>query len=518
MEIIKQVKFGTLPYINKNKEEYVRSMYREQIEYKQFVSNYIFDHFDVFSSIILNNSSKHVQNDLYKLYSTQYLQAWSKQKLQQEVIDMYKNKLNKIKNKLKFNLYTVEFKRYKGKKRFGQVKSMRLHHKKSKLVNFLTYLSKVNFKNVEELKNSIKIIVFKHADFTPEYEFIDKYNLYDRIFNLLKSKKNRVFNKYFKQPIMIYKTKIPLAPTKNRILYDVENRLLQYFLMIKKGIYIPLTINENYNNHQHLDKINWNDISLNINKNKRIVIQSSMKLDQDIKISKEKNIQSIDVNVKHNIFVITVFSKTDNTILETREFNIDHDLLRNDVLDKLKEIDTKGYQNLSNSDRKLLNHVRSKFEFELKSLISQQIKWLQEMNVDEIVMEYLNLSQTTKGKRQLNKSELFYGFNLNRIVRILRLSNIKHWFKQQGENRNIQVHFVNPKYTSQKCPVCGNISKSNRQSQEIFKCTNCGYTQNQDFNATINIYLKYLENVSPKKQDKSLRISFIDKHRFVLLE
>jgi len=46
---------------------------------------------------------------------------------------------------------------------------------------------------------------------------------------------------------------------------------------------------------------------------------------------------------------------------------------------------------------------------------------------------------------------------------------------------------VNPTYTSQKCSVCGHVSKENRKSQTVFKCVACGHAENADLNAARNI-------------------------------
>ena len=51
----------------------------------------------------------------------------------------------------------------------------------------------------------------------------------------------------------------------------------------------------------------------------------------------------------------------------------------------------------------------------------------------------------------------------------------------------IPVIFVDPRYTSQTCPVCGYVSKSNRPNQSTFSCVSCGYSANADTTAAINI-------------------------------
>ena len=49
---------------------------------------------------------------------------------------------------------------------------------------------------------------------------------------------------------------------------------------------------------------------------------------------------------------------------------------------------------------------------------------------------------------------------------------------------------VDPKYTSQCCPVCGHIKKSNRNKKKhLFCCKNCGYSSNDDRIGAMNIQI-----------------------------
>lgn len=48
---------------------------------------------------------------------------------------------------------------------------------------------------------------------------------------------------------------------------------------------------------------------------------------------------------------------------------------------------------------------------------------------------------------------------------------------------------VDPRYTSQCCPVCGHIEKSNRNKKKhLFCCKNCGYSSNDDRIGAMNLY------------------------------
>ena len=54
-----------------------------------------------------------------------------------------------------------------------------------------------------------------------------------------------------------------------------------------------------------------------------------------------------------------------------------------------------------------------------------------------------------------------------------------------------EVLAINPKYTSQSCPVCGNTTKANRnRKKHEFCCTICDYRSNDDRTGAINIYHK----------------------------
>lgn len=45
---------------------------------------------------------------------------------------------------------------------------------------------------------------------------------------------------------------------------------------------------------------------------------------------------------------------------------------------------------------------------------------------------------------------------------------------------------VEPAFTSQTCPVCGNLNRENRDGK-IFHCTYCGYEDDADYVGSINI-------------------------------
>ena len=89
--------------------------------------------------------------------------------------------------------------------------------------------------------------------------------------------------------------------------------------------------------------------------------------------------------------------------------------------------------------------------------------------------EYINMEKLTKD-----------GFN-NTILRNWSYYQLQQYIEYKAEREGIKVRYIDPAYTSQTCARCGHIDKENRQTQEKFICTKCGFELNADHNASINI-------------------------------
>ena len=129
--------------------------------------------------------------------------------------------------------------------------------------------------------------------------------------------------------------------------------------------------------------------------------------------------------------------------------------------------------------RQQKNNRRSKWY--LEQLVNELLDYCEEKSYNHIVMENLNLKETKSEAK--NKD----GINYNRVASLLHLNDIKYVIKRLANKRDIAVSWVNPKYTSQQCPICGYINKNNRITQEVFCCENCFHNNNADINAAINV-------------------------------
>ncbi|MCJ0276763.1 transposase [Clostridioides difficile] len=89
--------------------------------------------------------------------------------------------------------------------------------------------------------------------------------------------------------------------------------------------------------------------------------------------------------------------------------------------------------------------------------------------------EYIHLEKLTKD-----------GFG-DRLLRNWSYYELQEMIKYKGERVGIKVKHVNPAYTSQTCSECGHVDKENRETQAKFKCLECGFEANADYNAARNI-------------------------------
>ncbi len=57
----------------------------------------------------------------------------------------------------------------------------------------------------------------------------------------------------------------------------------------------------------------------------------------------------------------------------------------------------------------------------------------------------------------------------------------------KAQLHGVPMVLVDPRYTSQRCNLCGTVDKRNRVNQATFRCVQCGHTTGADGNAACNI-------------------------------
>ena len=195
-------------------------------------------------------------------------------------------------------------------------------------------------------------------------------------------------------------------------------------------------------------------------------------------IQNHDNYIGVDVNIKNNILALS-----DGKTFEANKSLIKK-CIRFDNARKRCQRNKELNHNPKPYGKKMLfrqqkNNRRSKWY--LEQLVNELLNYCEEKGYNHIVMENLNLKETKSEAK--NKD----GINYNRVASLLHLNDIKHVIKRLANKRDIVVSWVNPKYTSQQCPICGHINKNNRITQEVFCCEKCFHNNNADINAAINI-------------------------------
>jgi IS605 OrfB family transposase len=121
---------------------------------------------------------------------------------------------------------------------------------------------------------------------------------------------------------------------------------------------------------------------------------------------------------------------------------------------------------------------------ELHSYINQEINRIDIYEIKTLVLEDLTgISHKTKNRVGKTTRRLIGHWNHKYIVDRI---------KNKCEVNRVGVVFVDPKYTSQTCRMCGHIDKGNR-SGEMFKCKKCGFAGNADYLASLNILDRFAQ-------------------------
>ena len=127
-------------------------------------------------------------------------------------------------------------------------------------------------------------------------------------------------------------------------------------------------------------------------------------------------------------------------------------------------------------------HARNDFLHKTSTLISKNhamivIEDLKVTNMSKSAAGTVDIpGRNVKAKSGLNKSILDQGWGE---------------FRRQLEYKQAwlggDLLAINPRNTSRMCPACSHVSAENRKTQFKFECVECGYAENADLNAAINI-------------------------------
>lgn len=456
-------------------------------EHKNTVSEYINKNLFKYLDYNMFSFLKEMRNKYKGLIPS----SFDKQ-LYEQVFTCYQNKFKTIQKKLTFEKITfVGFECYKRntkQHKKGDFKKVILTKEKTSLSICLSYLARYGNNNIVEYINSQidNVDDNKKQFYNNILHYINKFGL-DRLLNLALAKRNRIIKHYQENVIEFNSLTFSGRCRKNDIIsYNKNyNSIINGFVSLsglnRKSFDIPIKFNKDwFGNMKDYHKKNP-DYEYTITFNEKYK-QINIHICKDGKryiptVDDNSNIVGIDVNVKHNLFSLS----NGNTYDYNRKLVNDFCKLST-YLDKVKEKHGKEYK-VGKRYQLKLDKLREKIVASSQQLISNMCKSLQNDNITHIVMENLDNGFGKSFVRDKNNEDI----NFNRVVKFLRISNLKDEVEHIARNYDIAVSTVQPFYTSKMCPICGCIDDENRTSQEEFSCIECGHESNADINAAINI-------------------------------
>ena len=241
----------------------------------------------------------------------------------------------------------------------------------------------------------------------------------------------------------------PSKPTIDKVPAELDSRFIKFLditnsfdLWIKVlNISLPLRKTKMFNKWSNIGQL----------KNSCRLTQNSIILYFDCEPHKNKSTSNIGIDIGINSVVTT------SDGVQNKKCNHGHNL--NSILKKI-------------SRKKKRSKAFKRATEHRKNFINWSINQLNLSNYKTIVIE--------------NIKRMRYGKNRGRFLSHFTYTTIFSKLERSCEEWNVSIVKINPAYTSQKCSYCGETETKNRDG-EIFICIKCGYSQNADVNAAINI-------------------------------
>jgi IS605 OrfB family transposase len=90
------------------------------------------------------------------------------------------------------------------------------------------------------------------------------------------------------------------------------------------------------------------------------------------------------------------------------------------------------------------------------------------------------------------RDSIDYGTRMNRRLHHLPFRTLQYYTSYKAAFEGTPTAWINPEYTSQRCPMCGHTERANRNKKR-FKCKNCEHQDHSDRGASVNIAVKGIE-------------------------
>ena len=120
--------------------------------------------------------------------------------------------------------------------------------------------------------------------------------------------------------------------------------------------------------------------------------------------------------------------------------------------------------------------------------IHQRIDKIREDYENKVIHEIVRQKPRFITVEDLNVKGMMKNRHLAKAVAAQRFSHLLAKLKRKAEIIGIELRIVDRFYPSSKtCHVCGHIHKGLKLKDRVYVCPECGYTEDRDFNAALNL-------------------------------
>jgi transposase len=80
--------------------------------------------------------------------------------------------------------------------------------------------------------------------------------------------------------------------------------------------------------------------------------------------------------------------------------------------------------------------------------------------------------------------------NATIVTKTWALRQLRSFIEYKARVEGVPVQLVDARNTSRTCPRCGNVDRRNRPERNLFRCIRCGFSDEADYVAALNIARK----------------------------
>ena len=183
----------------------------------------------------------------------------------------------------------------------------------------------------------------------------------------------------------------------------------------------------------------------------------------------------VGVDVNEDNVALTVLSEDgveDSLVIDFPEIKFE----RHRYFTMLKRVQNAGKDSIHDT---LEGHEERFVRDRLHKVSRHIVEWSQQFEKPCIVFEDL---------KEMRDS-IDYGTRMNRRLHHLPFRALQFYTSYKASFEGIPTSWIDPAYTSQRCPMCGHTERANRHKKR-FKCKDCGHQDHSDRGASVNIAVK----------------------------